>query len=782
MIKAPYNFVPLNKEVVTPFWADQISHDQPFKNGISGKLELELTAESPIYVRNGSVGDQSETSFNHFGGKYFIPGSSVKGMLRSAVEILSFGSLSDRVNDVTYSFRDFYNPEFEPSKIAKESLPGWLKKEDDKYIIYQAEKLGRISHEELDKKCPSNKSINTYYHQDRKDRSSEHKNTEFPLLMDAEFNFEFDREFEGRNLYKFSQDGEKGKVVLTGQPGTNVGKGKKKFEFVFFGKVGEFEVKDEVLKNFLLAYHDAENKKNDWHWRKKQLNGGSLIPIFFRKTDGKVIDFGLTQLYKITYKNSIGKLIQSYQKNDLLKRDMSDCIFGYSIKLKSSVENSKVDVLSLKGRVHIGHAFSFGNATPLFKRQEVLSSPSATYYPNYIKQEEQNGKLIGPNPRHKTMNNGQSILRGYKRFPIRTNEKIQINQSTNGNENIGCAPFEPLGKGAKFRTTIAYHNLRPEELGALISAITFHGTPGYFHSIGMAKPLGYGKIKVEVLNQEEQTSKIALGAFESLMEYELKGNWKSSEQLQEFLAMCKGSEKADNQLAYMPLADFATAKGKKKDDPKYALQNFSAISGLNDLKVNSYLSPQDYAQYIKELEQEKLTYMTSNKVSDPKAVSKTQIDLHKKELKDLITLEKEKLKELFILRKKEIDKIRIEGILGDEVAERERKRIQKVSEGLDFSKLNRNSRIYVEGLKIINAYIEAYHKKKLKDLSAVDGGLISVLKEKENLKKFLLEIQGLMSSKDKSKWKQEPFASNIFFKKVSEWIGTDEASELFKKL
>ena len=52
-IKAPFNFVPLNEKVFFPDWADQISHDIPFSDGESGEIELELEAQTPIFVRNG---------------------------------------------------------------------------------------------------------------------------------------------------------------------------------------------------------------------------------------------------------------------------------------------------------------------------------------------------------------------------------------------------------------------------------------------------------------------------------------------------------------------------------------------------------------------------------------------------------------------------------------------------------------------------------------------------------------------------------------------------------
>ena len=36
-INAPYNFVPLSDTVVIPEWGDKVSHDLPFRDGISAE-------------------------------------------------------------------------------------------------------------------------------------------------------------------------------------------------------------------------------------------------------------------------------------------------------------------------------------------------------------------------------------------------------------------------------------------------------------------------------------------------------------------------------------------------------------------------------------------------------------------------------------------------------------------------------------------------------------------------------------------------------------------------
>ena len=161
MITAPYNFVPLNKKVVYPHWAKLISHDVPFENSFSGTIELQITAKTHIFVKDGMSAKEAESYKkdnipylpNKLEDKYFIPGTSIKGMLANVIEIISFGELKNRVDDKRYAFRDLtrngvYLNQFKAKKI----LCGWLKRVDDHFEIENCGEPGRISHAEIDKK------------------------------------------------------------------------------------------------------------------------------------------------------------------------------------------------------------------------------------------------------------------------------------------------------------------------------------------------------------------------------------------------------------------------------------------------------------------------------------------------------------------------------------------------------------------------------------------------------------------------------------------------------
>ena len=127
MITAPFNFVPLNDKVFFPDWAEKINHDIPFEDGESGVIDITITAKSPIFIRD----HKDTTKFCNYNGEYFIPSTSVKGMVRNVLEIMSFGKM--KIDNKEMSVRDMTNTK---ELVGIASGCGFLKKdENDNWII-----------------------------------------------------------------------------------------------------------------------------------------------------------------------------------------------------------------------------------------------------------------------------------------------------------------------------------------------------------------------------------------------------------------------------------------------------------------------------------------------------------------------------------------------------------------------------------------------------------------------------------------------------------------------
>lgn len=775
-IKAPYNFVPFNDMVVTPEWIHQISHDVPFKEGLSGSLEIEIRAETPIFVRDGIAsngddqGGNTPHRFSQYNNQFFIPGTSIKGMVRNVLEILSFGRMADRVNDDRYALRDLsgsmkdeYLSNFKPDSI----YCGWLEKDmqTNRYRLYDCGHPGRISHKELDKKAKT--KFSEYFTSKEKfkpkkdyEKSAQRKYDLFGREKSLDYSFAFTKDSAGRKIYVYDNQGnEKGALVFTGQPGLRQLKGEKwtghHLEFIFFDQKGQtpVDVPSKVMADFLFAYFDGDKNKwsEDWKvWRKK-LNEGHKIPVFFLKDGGAISSLGLSYLFKLPFKNSVGALLSGHKD----KRDLSDAIFGFTDKEDA-----------LKGRVHIGHAF----ASETFKAEEaseavsaVLGSPKASYFPNYIRQNVNRGGKVS---KYKTYMDAGAKIAGWKRYPVRKDIQNGGTHADDNNENIKTR-FFPLKAGAIFESKIQYHNLLPVELGALLSALTFHGSDDVWYSLGMGKPLGYGKVSLKVSNINEDDKKAYLGAFEAYMNAKLgfkEPTWHESEQVAELITMAK-DQANQGHLAYVGLKDHVDAKTAKEALPKY--------SQLNEVKrssASSFCSGQDITDMLIRIERAKKT------TYNPKTL-KDGIEARENAMKEVLLkgLEEKKTQLLQELQSK-LEKIESDEQQAQRQLKREKASANALETGPDWSSLDPKHRDAFSDLKkIIEKWArEAYKQSDIKNIPGVQQGGYLPGEYHQSLLDVLQQVYDALRKKEQENW-QKPFDKNPALKKVAEWIGEEQA-------
>jgi len=539
-IKAPFNFVPLNDKVFFPDWADKISQDVPFEDGLSGTIKLKIIARTPIFVRNGHTENDANARNNNYKSfskteddQFFIPGTSIKGAIRSVLEILSYGKMGkNQVVNQSFGLRDLSknaDGDFYREKISTEKVHcGWLQLKDGHFYLDDCGLPWRISVELIDDKLGTRLAA---FVKDKTNFKSDENRTaskKYDLFGELNLDYRFSPDEDTRNrlsvgnrlFVKFDDYGELGTIVFTGQPGERkIGNKKTKsgkdswvgkfFEFVFPSKQEKkgMLLDDSLVNEFISVHRNSPDYKD---FRKDQLNRGEKIPVFFvYKGDGKAIEaIGLSYMFKYPAFNTIYDALPEDHFSD--KRDLPECLFG-DVASRSA----------LKGRIAFGNAMLDGACHILSESNVVLSSPNPSYYPLYLGDGQ-------------TWNSEKIHLAGRKRYPTR-NSLSATPEGTEGMENV----MTPLDAGAEFYETIRYHNLKRVEVGALLSALLFHNQKNCFHSIGSGKPLGYGKVSVEVLNIDNGLIAELLSSFEEMMVSSIP-NWKSSRCISELFAMAKG--------------------------------------------------------------------------------------------------------------------------------------------------------------------------------------------------------------------------------------------------
>lgn len=543
-INAPYNFVPLSDKCYFPEWADFISQDIPFSDGISGSIKLKIKAETPIFVRNGHSGNNVEKIFSQDNNnRYFIPATSIKGEIRNVLEILSYGKMT-QIQDSRFGIRDIRSRS-QYIRFLRNVCCGWLYIENGQYKLLECGDPLRISHESIDEYFHTHIAnfCNTYKYSgtipqdvDRKEyiRSADIKYKMLGRSIYDKFHFKYSRKDGNRKVYTLSDNGDLiGNIIFTGQSSIRIKKDRtrkinasgKQYEFIFRVPTATAQatvVARNVIDDFMTIH---KNNFDYCHVWKKELNKGNKIPVFYTKTGKEINAIGLSYMFRYPSYNHIYSAIpiRLLSRN---RKDLAECIFGCLRKEQS-----------LKSRVYFRHAFLNGKANCLQEKTVLLASPKPSYENTYLK----NGLWSAR----------EAMIAGRKRYPVRRT----LTESICQNENM-TTRFIPLDAGSVFNGEIYFHNLRPIELGALISAITFHGKNDCFHSIGMAKPLGYGKVSISIKSIETSCPKDIveqeyLELFKNKMETVVP-DWMNSAPLKELFAMARGiPEGKENDFEYM---------------------------------------------------------------------------------------------------------------------------------------------------------------------------------------------------------------------------------------
>lgn len=601
MISAPYRFVPLSKLVLLPDWADQVSHDQPFADGLCGELTLRLTTHTPLCVGGlqdrGSEHEPGKVEFFRTpDGQVAIPGSSVKGMLRNVLEIASFGRFK-QVEDQRLGVRDLQQ-DFYKRAIANPQA-GWLTLTDGQWQI-QPCRYSRLAESDLIEHC----KVAKHTWKDRKTAPLRYE----VIGICPEVTFDD----EGRNTSKPSRAKPnpggrlKGRIVVTGQPSPA-----KTEEFIFHDTNDALLTVSSAVMTGFSQIHQAGN---EWKFWKKALNDGRLktgIPVFFHMDGGEVRSLGLAMMYKLAYTHSLRDAIRHTSDEHLIDPDrdhtpdLPDLIFGH---LAGNTKNG------LRGRVSISLASLAPGEVVSTRWQDpcILNSPKPTYYPTYIRQD-------GKDKSFRQLMEEHSELAGWKRYPVKPFNLQRPEGKAADNKNTQVR-LETVEAGASFRCTLRFHNLRRVELGALLWSIDFGGRSELRHSLGMGKPFGLGQISLHLAGQRmrvnnptedvtgnpDQYLQACRSEFIDLMDLimqsaSVRGTWEETDPITALFDYARPN--ASSQLSYLPNTDdFFVAR---KQGTKQFQEVFHRYNGVHPL--------QDYATSLqrKQAEQQRLQTLAS---------------------------------------------------------------------------------------------------------------------------------------------------------------------------
>ena len=452
-IPSPYNFVPLSRHIFFPGWAAQVSQDVPFSDGISGWFDIEVEATTPIYIRGGGhipkpkdpdrerwVTDESylretkEFARLYPGGPFAIPGTSLKGDLRAALEAVCFGKFQD-VDANPYSVRDLKTPD---TSLYQEHLtttnpaghfvalsrPGFLRRKADGSLEIWPCDCARVEQTDLETFARTHLGVRRIDLGRKQRAEKKYGAWGSRLLLDflpgpppphwSSRGLPLHFELAGSLI-----PGMRAQVVFTGQPANCQPPDTKHREFLFYNRgPTPRPVEPEVQAKFKFIHSDGHGGMNEdlTFLANRFWKAGEDIPIFYLEDAGRITAIGLAQMMRLPYRFTPRDLARHQQPlAEDTRPDLAETLFGVA-----------AGDAGLRGRIHF-------EAMPVLEdtgRQlalvtTVLNSPKPTYYPNYLEQpgtDLATGQFTG---RYATMMqadlNGHPAarLRGWKQYRAR---------------------------------------------------------------------------------------------------------------------------------------------------------------------------------------------------------------------------------------------------------------------------------------------------------------------------------------------------------------------------
>ncbi len=545
--RAPYNFVPLPEKIVPA--REPVGHDAYHDGTLTGWIDCELETCSPVYVR----GMFSEAEFEAQGNKgpdeltpeerdrrapFFatdeakvegrpvpvIPGSSLRGMIRTLVEIAGYGRMRWVAKEPTFTFRAVAASRDDPlrdpyqdvlGRLAANVQAGYLEKRGDDWYVRPAQApqaMGwpeRAAYLKVKERQIQARDIPGYLRLD----SPNYR----PQLHQVSFDVEVRDGQRGRYAF-VSRIGSgqagyryQGMLVCSGNM-LETGKGDQRSPRKGHALVLPPDPKAKVLKIRRQAIEDyragmtpfQRDELKDWaggQWG--CLKQGA--PVFYVTEGDEVAYFGHSPNFRIParlFGSSRAATPLDFVPEALrteTRPDLADAIFGWVEEKGSGLEGQRA------GRVSFSDARFVGAANGVWLGPEpivprTLGGPKPTTFQHYLVQDRD--ARHDPDDKASLAHYGtspdQTQIRGHKLYWHKgASPEIEASAKEREHEKQ-LTRIVPVRPGVRFSFRIHFENLREEELGALCWALALPGETGriYRHKLGMGKPLGMGAIAI----------------------------------------------------------------------------------------------------------------------------------------------------------------------------------------------------------------------------------------------------------------------------------------------
>jgi len=563
-VGAPYNFVPIAEKIYKRYQreGDLPKHNIIDKERYSGELQCQVRALTDIFIGGGEEIEGYSTFSHDIDGLPCIPGSSMKGLVRSNMQVLGFGSIAGDVEDYNIMYRQVGAAK---SKVARYYSENIL---DVKTVPLGKDKNGKMQQTTVPKNVKAGyiSKINGEYRIYRTEVNAIKRDTfgecnyypvYEPLVMHANevaesrgkqlpFSFYGKNGIELQHIGKssdFKREEDRGRVHV---------KGRENRTYIPYFTPVYYKLKDQrhveaVLsqevtcpagfkEGFVISTGKMQEKKTFYVIPKKKEDDCIKIP----ETD--VLSF------KQDYENKKNKL-HGVLKDDTMKEkcrkffalpEEGECkpvfyverggrlYFGYTPFLRIFYEHSIMRGVSIEQRKYmkengdlkmpvldypsaiLGYATDKSSYKSRVSFEDFhLCLPEGIDLEQYLKGQQYRVTLVQGEPKLSSyfdylVQNNEECAMTYNEddFELRGIKQYWLHETVHrGNEvknENAASHFTPLKKGATFIGKVRFKNLSADELGLLIWSLSLETDSN--QNIGHAKSFGYGRIELTLEN------------------------------------------------------------------------------------------------------------------------------------------------------------------------------------------------------------------------------------------------------------------------------------------
>lgn len=568
---APYNFVPLPDVVIKAVEsAEELpDHDRFIEGRYTGHFEVTLTTKTPLYIRGGlstnrpdemkpSEYEQAEAEkagnapqdfrqamknkaqffTTHDPEQPVIPGSSLRGMLHSLVEIITYSKMkwvTDKpiiyraVGDPTAVGNSYREKVLGKNKTAEPDMHfdypisqlkgGYLRKTNAGWAIQPAQQfLGesfvRVEYADAE---PLIGGRNRHLFHDVHVRPV--ARTPSPRGRRGPGNLTLDVAVTKNVSLTPIASLKPAKLVESGHMG---GDHAKHWHCAIYEPNTTAKLIDISVELWQI-YQEDRDMTRGFKTRKLTRDGDPLFYLLNAKNE--LVFFGPTVMFRLPYYQQARDLVKEWDNpNDI---DLTEAMFGFVRTQKELDEMATTPKQGSKGRGYAGRVFVgdgryepdqgspwMADASDGIIEPHILASPKPTSFQHYLTQETPNDrKKLYHYDSNQVAGKQVTTLRGFKLYWAqgqKTARDLQARPKDNQDEqrtfewgpdgklrpksnSTQHTRMKPVASGKKFMFHVYFENLSDIELGALQWVLTVPNC----HRLGMGKPLGMGVIQLE---------------------------------------------------------------------------------------------------------------------------------------------------------------------------------------------------------------------------------------------------------------------------------------------